>query len=289
MRVTCLGAGAVSRALAGELARAGSDVVVWARSAASARDLANELGAVRAEADLATALGASELVLVAVRDDAIADLAARCARTHAAAPAIALHTNGFFGPEALGALAEAAWETGKLHPLVALPPSAAAGSLRGAWFVTAGTPRAREAARAVVDACDGRRLELAERPDASRAYHAAASLLSGGLVALFDTSLALVRGATEDEAEARDALFGLLGSTVANLAAVGPAAALTGPLARGATELVRGHLEALRAEDEEAGALYVALGMRMLALAEDRGSISSDERARLVEVLRGGV
>jgi predicted short-subunit dehydrogenase-like oxidoreductase (DUF2520 family) len=238
---------------------------------------------VRASAELAQALAGVEGLLVCVADGAIGEIAARCAEL-VERPGVALHASGFLGPEILGPLERAGWATGVLHPLVAL---AAAGDpenrLRRAWFATRGDDRALALARRLIRACAGFELSLHEGADVSARYHAAASLLAGGTVALFDAALEALAGSA-DRSHSRAALAALLASVAANLAALEPRDALTGPLARGAGETVRGHLAALEAAGPELAHLYRILGRRMLALASARG-LGARERAELERLL----
>ncbi len=56
-----------------------------------------------------------------------------------------------------------------------------------------------------------------------------------------------------------------MSTTLDNIAAVGPAAALTGPAARGDWDTIRAHLAALPTDDDRA--LYLALCERAADLA----------------------
>ncbi|MEM7308858.1 MAG: DUF2520 domain-containing protein [Planctomycetota bacterium] len=295
-----LGPGAVGEALARELARGGAAVELWARRPERAAAVAERLGAeplagaVRAAPDLAGALAACGLVLVCVSDDAIAAVAERAAGVRAdASGRVALHTNGFLGSEALAPLERAGAATGVLHPLAPLPPRLGPveepAPLAGAWFAVSGMPEARALARRVVAGLGGHELELAASPDAQPRYHAAASLASGGMVALIDAALAPFAAAATDPDAAREALLDLVERTLANLRARGTAGALTGPAARGSAELLNAQLAALApygAAGHDAAPLYRELVDRMLLLAEERGSISAEDRRRVASLLR---
>jgi predicted short-subunit dehydrogenase-like oxidoreductase (DUF2520 family) len=127
-----------------------------------------------------------------------------------------------------------------IHPLRSIPSPDT--SLVGAWFAVTGDPIAGE----VVDALGGRRVMV---DDADRvAYHAAACIASNHLVALL--------GQVERVAAAAgvpfDAYLELVRQTVDNVALLGPAAALTGPVRRGDHETVRRHLAAIAPEERPA-------------------------------------
>lgn len=287
-----VGSGAVATAFAVALARAGTPLVLWSRTPARARRLrgraarGSPAGHVRLAGELAE-LGALRRVLLCVADRAIAPVAAELAAAPATARRgrpVALHTSGFHDRAPLDALARAGYATGGVHPLVALPPAETRGAvppLAGAWFATSGVPDARRAARAIVRAVGGRELALARGADARRRYHAAASLLAGGSVALFDAASELLEGIAPP-ARAREALASLLAGVAANVGRRGAREALTGPAARGDVEVVAGHLALL---DEDAAALYRAVLVRMLALASERGSLPAARRRELERLL----
>ena len=77
----------------------------------------------------------------------------------------------------------------------------------------------------------------------------------------------MARRAGVPPAEAGALYLPLMQGTVANLA-LGPAAALTGPVRRGDAATVRRHLAALAPDDR---ALYRALGLVALGLAREAG------------------
>jgi predicted short-subunit dehydrogenase-like oxidoreductase (DUF2520 family) len=144
-----------------------------------------------------------------------------------------------------------------LHPLVALPnPELGAKRLSsGAWFAVAGDSMATD----VVRALRGHAFEVDDEHRA--AYHAAAVIASNHLVAL----LAQVERVAATANVPLDAYLDLVRATVENVAALGPAAALTGPAARGDEATIARHLAAL-AEDERA--LYEVLADACRKLAE---------------------
>ena len=81
--------------------------------------------------------------------------------------------------------------------------------------------------------------------------------------------------------EAQPALAALAAGAVENVAARGPAEALTGPVARGDAATVRRHLARLSGADRD---LYCLLGREALKLAEARG-LDPAAAARLRDLL----
>lgn len=141
-----------------------------------------------------------------------------------------------------------------VHPLVALPDAkVGAARLRGAWFGVAGDP----AVLAVVDALGGTAVPVSD--DARAAYHAAAVIASNHLVAL----LGQVERIAADAAVPLEAYLALAAGALGNVAEMGPAAALTGPVARRDWETVRRHLRRLDPSEHQA---YLAMASQAAML-----------------------
>ncbi len=145
-----------------------------------------------------------------------------------------------------------------MHPLVALPdPDTGAARLRGAWFAIAGDPVTGE----IVAALDGRPVAVA---DADRAaYHAAAVMASNHLVAL----LGQVERVAQGVGVPLDAYLDLARGSLDDVAATGPAAALTGPVSRGDWATVSRHLGALPDVERPAYALLADAARRLAETA----------------------
>lgn len=187
-------------------------------------------------AELADAANGVDLVLLCVPDGSIAETAAAIAPVPTT---VVAHCSGSSTLEVL----EPHERRASIHPLVALPDRVVgARRLLGAWFAVAGDRLAHE----VVAAMDGRAFDV---PDEARVrYHAAAVIASNHLVALL--------GQVERVASTLDvpleAFLDLARGSLENVAQLGPAVALTGPVARGDWNTVNAHLEALPEDEREA-------------------------------------
>jgi predicted short-subunit dehydrogenase-like oxidoreductase (DUF2520 family) len=197
---------------------------------------------------VAEAVRDADLVVIATPDAAIGDVAAELAPA-VRRDALVVHLSGARGVDVLGAVPA---RTGALHPLQTLPSAeAGAARLAGAWCAVAGDPQVWAIARQLG-------MEPIEVADEDRAaYHAAACIAANHLVAL----LAQVERVAPVPL---DAFLPLIRAAVDNVADLGAAAALTGPVARGDVETVRGHLGALPAADRDA---YLALARRAYELS----------------------
>ena len=90
------------------------------------------------------------------------------------------------------------------------------------------------------------------------AYHAWGAFTSPLLVALLVTAEQVAKLAGVPAASARKRMLPILHQTLENYAALGPAAASSGPIVRGDADVVRKHLQILR-KTPEAGNIYTAL------------------------------
>jgi predicted short-subunit dehydrogenase-like oxidoreductase (DUF2520 family) len=238
-RVRVVGAGRAGGALALALRRAGWDVwPVLGRGA-----------------DLARAAAGVDLLVLATPDDAIRG-AARAVEPEAAT--VVAHLSGARGLDVLAPHPRRA----AVHPLVSLPTAElGAERLVGGWFAVAGDPLAGE----VVRALRGRSFVV---DDADRAtYHAAAVVASNHLVALMG-QVERLAGAVGVPFEA---YLDLATDTLANVAELGPAGALTGPAARGDEATLRRHLRALPPDERRAYRGMIDAARRLAAGRTEAG------------------
>lgn len=222
--------------------RAGSALAAALRSAGWRVD-----GPLGRDHDAALATTGARVVMLAVPDPAVADVAASLAPGEA----VVAHVAGSLRLDVLAPHERVA----SVHPLVSLPDGAiGARRLAGAWFAVAGDRVASE----VVDALGGRAVVV---PDQDRTtYHAAAAVAANHLVALFGQVERLARCAGVP----LEAYLDLARGALDNVAEVGPAAALTGPVARGDRHTVARHLAAIPQDERAAYALLADLAQRLV-------------------------
>lgn len=208
-------------------------------------DVAGMLG--RADDPRGAAAGV-DLLVIATPDAAIAEVAAAVAPV---ASTVVAHLAGSLGLDTLAPHRRRA----AIHPLVSLP-NADIGANRlasHAWFAVTGDPLAHE----VVRDLRGRALDVPD--DRRAAYHAAACIASNHVVALLGQAERIAGTAGVP----LEAYLDLVRATVENVAALGPAAALTGPAARGDTATIARHLDAIEPSERPAYALLVEEARRL--------------------------
>ena len=283
--VGIVGAGAVGTALGVALSRAGWPVAgVAARNPGRRARFASLVPGARGFAEATALLDEAELIVLAVPDDAIAEVV-RSIRLHSGQALV--HTSGLLGAEVLAPAMAAGTQIGSFHPLVAFADTErAVAALRGATVAVEGDDHLVALLAEMAEAIGATAVRLA--PGSKPAYHAAAVLSAGGVVALLDAVARLGAVAGLDERASLAIYLPLVRQTLDNAAALGIRDALTGPFTRGDAGTLDTHLAALRAHAPDVLDLYRALGRRELALAEARGTLTPDQVSRLADSLAKG-
>ncbi|HET7288641.1 MAG TPA: Rossmann-like and DUF2520 domain-containing protein, partial [Pyrinomonadaceae bacterium] len=267
-----IGAGRLGTALAVALyARGYSIESLVARRAQKARKAATLLDGkpqVLAAKQLSS-LDPAHVLLITVPDDQIAGVAAQLSGLEF--DATALHTSGALSADVLAPLRKRGWHTGSIHPLISV--SATDATLDGAFWSVEGDAAALRTGKAIVRDLGGQSFSI--RSEDKPLYHAAAVMVSGNVVALFDVALEMLMQCGLDRKTARAILLPLIASTVRSLETKDPAQALTGTFSRGDLETVKRHLAALKKSKlADALDLYRLLGQRSLTLGKDHPQIT---------------
>lgn len=265
--VAIYGMGRFGNALAGALALAGKP---------AARTGGREPG----PAALLKGLRPGTVIMLSVRDDAVAEVAAEFARVPGCKRFAFVHACGAWGPELLKPLAKAGAATGAFHILQSFPPQDGAARVAGSWCSIAGAKPLLAKLRKLALALKTLPLEM---PDAARpAYHAAAVLASNAMVAILAQGRDLLLDAGIDPRAAGAMLVPLVMGTLRNVAELGPEKALTGPVARGDYMTLRRHLAAM---GRNQAAAYRKLMVLTTEFAEKSRRISHAQARALRAVL----
>jgi predicted short-subunit dehydrogenase-like oxidoreductase (DUF2520 family) len=212
----------------------------------------------------------SKLIIISTPDDAIELVAQKLASVNSQARhrRVVLHTSGALSSIALKPLGTCGFSTGSLHPLLAVSNKrSGAPSWKGVFWCLEGDRTATQLARLIVKDLEGNSFSI--NPAKKPLYHAAALMVSGHTVALFDIAIEMLVKSGMTPSKARDVLVPLIESTARNLRLNSPAHALAGTFARGDVATVQRHLQALSEVDlSDALAVYKLLGKQSLPLAE---------------------
>lgn len=211
--------------------------------------------------DVATLATRSELILIAVRDAAIAEVVRSIAAVPAISNRVVFHCSGALPADILSPVPRRF----SLHPLRALP--AVGIEAQGPTvFAYEGPDDFKSIGADVVEAIGGTMFRV---PSESKTlYHAAAAMAANYVALLADESTKMFETVGIGGREAREAVAMVAASALETWKNGTGAAAFSGPIARGEVDLVRRHLEALRGSDvfELYAGLARALSATMLEL-----------------------
>ena len=275
LRIGFIGAGQLAVPLAMSLAKAGYLVVGAAsRSQASAENLSSGIADARAFDDAQSLADASDLVVIAVPDDAIAPVTRSLAwqKRHSV-----VHCSGATEVSSLAAAAEQGASIGGFHPLQTFTNAEAA--MKTLPGCTVGIEAEEEAllnllwSMAQALGCNPIRL-----PAGARAlYHASGSFAGSFLVRIMNDALDLWEAFGVDREQAFQALLPLTKGTVAALEANGPVKGLAGPIARADVATVERHIAAVRAHAPALLPTYLDLARRSVAISAAKGGASTEK------------
>jgi predicted short-subunit dehydrogenase-like oxidoreductase (DUF2520 family) len=274
-----IGAGRVGSALGRLMAGLGYRLAaVASRDAAAAAALAAAVDA-QVCASPADVVQRAELTLLTVSDDAIDSTAATIASTlgYEAGRAI-VHTSGSRDATTLRSLAERGLRVGSLHPVYPFTGNVVPSLVGVAFAIEAEDAALKAQLTQIVAALEGVPIYI---PPGKKAHYHAALVFAGNFpVVLYGLAERLLTQMGVEDATIRVALLPLMQGTLDNLRVQPPAAALPGPISRGDAGTLAAHLRVL-ADDEEARALYRALALAALPLAEARGVETAAMRATI--------
>lgn len=280
--VGVVGAGRVGAVLGAALARAGHVVTgVSAVSEASLERAATLLPGVPVK-PIPEVVAGAHLVVLAVPDDALADLVAGLSATGTFTPGqLVLHTSGAHGIAVFDAAADS-----DIVPLAIHPAMTFTGTeldlerLHDCCFGVTTVDLARPLAEALVIEMGGDPVWVAEEDRVT--YHAALAHGSNHLVTLVAQSMQLLgQAGVEDPARV---LEPLLSAALANTLQRGDAA-LTGPVARGDAGTVAGHVALLRTVAPDIRPTYLALARATAQRALLSGRLRASDADPLLELL----
>jgi len=293
--VGVVGAGRVGAVLGSALRAAGHPVVAVSAVSEASRERAEMLLPGVPVLDVPEVVRRAELVLLAVPDDALAQLVAGLAATGAwQAGQLVVHTAGRYGTAVLDPARAAGAIPLAIHPAMTFTgTSLDIARLEGCPFAVTAPNAVLPIAQALVVEIGGEPVVVGERQRGL--YHAGLAHGANHLVVLVAQAAAALSGAGVDDPGRmlRPLLEAALdGALRAQSHAGGPGAigALTGPVARGDAGTVAEHLGVLAGLAAATGAVDVPAGYRALARAATTRAVAAgllDEAAaqRLLDAL----
>lgn len=229
----------------------------------------------------------TDILIISTPDQEIRSSADKIA-TFKNLPSVALHLSGSLSSDELSALRVRGVSVGSMHPLVSLSdPVRGSKNFADAYFCLEGDEIALEAANEIVGVLGGRpfTIDTSLKPF----YHASAVMASGHLTALLDSAFEMLTECGLSLEKAREILFPLIDSTIANLRDQPGERALTGPFARGDLDAFHRHLASFEGKlDPKIRDVYLALAARSVDLARraDHRRERLDELSKAISVAK---
>jgi predicted short-subunit dehydrogenase-like oxidoreductase (DUF2520 family) len=283
-RLGFIGTGVVATALSHAFEDAGYPVAaVHGRTAQGAERLARTLRGTQAAQSRQRVVDASDVVFVAVPDDAIPTVAESVVWSPGRA---AVHCNGAASLDVLAAASKAGAEVGVFHPLQSFASAEQARHLipGSAFRIEASGEHLRNLLDGMARAVGGRPFSLGADPTL---YHVSAVLASNYLVTLLSLASELWPRFGATRADGLGALLPLVRGTLENIERLGIPAALTGPIARGDAGTVTHHLRALQNVAPHVVPVYKDLALQTIEVALAKGTIHAEQARRLEAALVG--
>jgi predicted short-subunit dehydrogenase-like oxidoreductase (DUF2520 family) len=284
-----VGCGRLGNALGRFLSEKGYRAVGAAsRTLASARELADLMGAGKVGTSPREVTGKADVVFITTPDGVIETVCRSISEARGFAEnAVVLHCSGALPSTILQGARSCGAAVGSLHPL----QSFASKTFRRSPFpgiimdMEGDGPAVRMAERIAADL--GAK-SLLIKTEKKPLFHAAAVAASNYLVSLLDLAFQLMGEAGVTPQAAWQVLRPLVNGTLSNIDETGIPEALTGPIARGDLETVRGHLQSITMNLPHLVPAYKVLGLHTIQVALAKGTLDGAAAAGLQDLLKAG-
>lgn len=285
MNIGFIGAGAVGTAFGTYLARCGQTVIGYCGHHPDKIERACRLTGGRGFDDLHELVVNSDLILITTQDDHIAGACRHlCDTGGISSRHLVGHMSGACSSRALAPAAERGAAVFSLHPLQAFADvDQAVSNLPSTHFSLEGDDDRLGVIQQIMGDLGNPCFRIA--PDDKPMYHLAACILSNYLVTLMDFGLSALAGIGVDRRQGFAAMRPLIDGTIANIARLDTATALTGPIARGDAATIENHLNALAVHPGPLADMYAQWAQYTLALAARKKLPAGNRRDTLAAVL----
>lgn len=286
MRIGFIGAGKVATAFGRYLHSKGLTISGYCDRHADKQSHAVTHTQSQAFQNIAETAAHSDMVFITTRDDQIAGVCHQLCDQNCIAPRhLVGHMSGAHSSHILIEARKKEASVFSLHPLQAFADEEKSlADLPNTYF-------SLEAENGALDPIKKMLLQMGNpyftlSADHKSLYHLSACMLSNYLVTLMSSGLSALEKSGIDPKEGFTAMRPLIEGTLANIAQLGPAQALTGPIARGDAGTVEQHMAALKTMGlDRIRSLYTAMGLQTLELATEKLLTNPDKAIALRQVL----
>lgn len=287
-KVSIVGAGTVGSTLGALLYKKGYEIVsIVNRSIKPAIAFGKVVRCKNVSTSVADIVPHTEMLLLAVADDALPDVVRECARHVYSKRLLVVHTSGVHSLDVLTPIQRKGAHVGSLHPIQSFPKTQnlrdRMKSVQGISFGIEGKGRALKTLKKLAGAFGGKSIMI---PKGMKAlYHIACVFASNYVVTLLNAVEEAAKSAGLGQ-RWRETFLPIFVTTVENALRSSPQYGLTGPIVRNDVRTIELHLDALQKFAPQLLPVYSVLGIETARLAKKNGSLTSEQVHSLVSTIR---
>lgn len=265
MQIGMIGAGKVGCSIGKYLKNAGVSVIgYYSKTIKSAQEAAH-FTETRVFENIRDIVSASDTLFIATPDDRIVEVW-DCIAKNSIQDKIICHFSGSLSSVVFSGIEKTGASGCSIHPMLAFSNRFSSyDQLNKAIFTIEGMDRAVSTIRDIFEGI-GNEVFLMRSEEKAR-YHAAASIVSNQMIALYQMGIENLIKCGFSEENARTLVKPLVSGNIRNLLENGSAAALTGPVERNDIHTVEKHLEILSGDDRK---IYRMLAKKLVQIAEEK-------------------
>ncbi|MCI6497811.1 MAG: DUF2520 domain-containing protein [Lachnospiraceae bacterium] len=222
-------------------------------------------------------VSASDTLFITTPDDRIGDVW-DCIAKYNIEEKIVCHFSGSLSSVVFSGIEEKGASGCSIHPMLAFSDRFSSyRQLNNAIFTIEGMKRAVDTVKGIFESTGNTVLKM--KSEEKSRYHAAASILSNQMIALYQIGIDNLVKCGFDEEDAKMLIKPLVKNNVDAFLEKGSVNALTGPVERNDISTVRKHLDVLSGDDRE---IYRLLGKKLVSVAQEKNQDRNYEKLKEV-------
>jgi predicted short-subunit dehydrogenase-like oxidoreductase (DUF2520 family) len=286
LKFAIIGAGMVGTAIGFLLKKAGHEIVAIADPSAAHLKRAQSYTGTVGFRYPSQAADLGDCLLITTPDDLIGPVCAEIAGGSFLRGKKVFHMSGAGGLDLLTPAAQAGASVASIHPLQSFSSiDSAIQNIPGSYFGVTAAAGVKKLSADIVRDLQG--IPIYITPAQKPLYHATACIASNYLVSLMSVVESIYLSIGFSEKDARKAYLPLVYGSLKNIEKHGCKSALTGPIARGDAGTIQKHIEAMACHFPDYSSLYADMGRITVKLARQKGTLSSGQAKKIMELLKG--
>lgn len=288
--ISVVGAGRVGSAMSSLLFEKGSTVLsIVDVNKKAARKLGKSVNCKQVSTDVSDIHPKTEIIFITTPDDQIANTAQKISsiKNLNFKKLTVIHTSGAHTSNILCPLAKKGASVLSFHPIQTFPANKSnrelQKNLEGIYFGIEGNKKIHHISEQLVKIFRGKLVHISKKD--KPLYHLACVFASNYIV----TALNALSEATEKlkfKVSWMDVFTPLINTSLKNVFASSPSAALTGPIERGDIKTIESHLKSLAAVAPHLITYYISMGIETARLARQKRTITNDFFLDLINLFK---